>query len=159
MNFNNFSDQTRIWVYPISRQLNEQEVFSVEQQCNHFCADWTAHNHALKAKAEVFESRWLFLLVDESLSGASGCSIDKSVHFLEQLGSQMQVDFFDRMQFGWLDAAGNVCFGNLTDAKEAVDKGEITFDTLMLNSLVSTKKEYDEKWQVPFGKSWQRRVI
>jgi hypothetical protein len=155
----NFSDQTRLWVYPCSRTLNEQEIAYIHQQCAKFCTDWTAHNHALKAEATLFESRWLLLMVDESLTGASGCSIDKSVHFLERLGDQLGVDFFDRMQFAWVNEAENICFGNLEDMQKAVTNGEITTETKMINSLIASKKDFNEKWMVEFGKSWQRRLV
>jgi hypothetical protein len=155
----NFSDQTRLWIYPCNRTLNEAEITFIEQECNRFCVDWTAHNHALKAKANIYEARWLVLSVDESLTGASGCSIDKSVHFIEKMGANLKIDFFDRMQFGWLDEAENVCFSDLKGLKEAISNENITPNTLMLNSLVATKKDLSEKWLVPFAKSWHRRLV
>ena len=41
-------------------------------------------------------SQHLIFSVDESIESASGCSIDSSVRLMKQLGSELQVDFFNR---------------------------------------------------------------
>lgn len=153
-----FAPETRIWVYPCSRQLTDDEAKFAENQLLAFCRNWTAHNQALRATAEVFENRLVILAVDETQAGASGCSIDKSVHFLENLGQQLSVDFFDRMQFAWLD--GNaVVFGNQTALTQANEAGKIAPETLMLNTLAQTRRELADLWLLPFSKSWHRRLV
>ncbi len=97
-------------------------------------------------------------MVDETQAGASGCSIDKSVHFLENLGAQLNVNFFERMRFSWL--ADNSLHVADRDAFGAqVQNHRITNDTLVVNTLVQTKKELAEKWLLPFGQSWHRRLV
>jgi hypothetical protein len=39
----------------------------------------------------------IVLSVDDSSLGASGCSIDSSVKFIKELGTELKVDFFNRM--------------------------------------------------------------
>ena len=152
-----FAPETRVWIYPCSRQLTGEEAQFAENQLLAFCKTWTAHNQSLRATAEVFENRLVVLAVDESQAGASGCSIDKSVHFLEQLGQRLGVDFFDRMTFGWADGDG-VVFGNQTALAEAVRTGKISPETLMLNTLAKNRLELAEHWLMPFGQSWHQRL-
>lgn len=152
-----FAPETRVWIYPCARKLTEAEAELAENQLLAFCKTWTAHNQSLRATAEIFENRLVILAVDESQAGASGCSIDKSVHFLEQLGQRLGVDFFDRMQFAWTDGE-QVFFGNQTTLAEAVRTGKISQETLMLNTLAQTRRDLSDNWLVPFGKSWQRRL-
>ena len=76
VNLPDFSADSRIWVYTCNRKLTDGESLDVQQQLDSFCRQWTAHNQALQAVAEVFENQFVFLMVDESKSGASGCSID-----------------------------------------------------------------------------------
>lgn len=153
-----FAPDAKVWFYPASRTLTDEEVSFVEAQLLRFCENWTAHNQALKATAEVFAHRYLILMVDESQASASGCSIDKSVHFLEQLGEHMGVDFFDRMTFAW-QAEDRILTGNLTDFTSAVKRGNLQFNTLVLNSLAPNRAALLEQLWLPFEQSWQRRLL
>lgn len=154
----NFSPDSRVWVYTCDRALTPSELQIVQSKLNDFCSQWTAHNQALQAVAEVFENQFVILMVDETMAGASGCSIDKSVHFLEQLGDAIQVDFFERMRFAWIGSGGAVQFANPAELSAALSRGEIQDNTLMANTLVQTKRDLAEKWWTPFSKSWHRRL-
>lgn len=153
-----FTPESRIWVYTANRPLTETEALHVQQALDVFTRQWTAHNQALKARAEVFQNQILLLMVDETNAGASGCSIDKSVHFLENLGQDLQVDFFDRMRFAWVED-GQVRFANRSELEAAAGSGHLQPETAMINTLVQTKKELLEKWLLPFGKSWHKRLV
>lgn len=154
-----FSPESRVWVYVCNRTLSAAESAAVQEQLNRFCRQWTAHNQSLKAAGEVFQNEFLLLMVDETQAGASGCSIDKSVHFLEELGQAFQVDFFERMRFGWLDSEDRLQMGNPAVLGEAVQENRVSADTLMVNTLVQTKSALAEKWLTPFAQSWHRRLV
>ncbi|MFN0213013.1 MAG: hypothetical protein ACKVT2_02050 [Saprospiraceae bacterium] len=154
-----FSPDSRVWVYTSNRPLTEEEASYAQKNLDAFCQQWTAHNQALLAKAEVFENQLLILMVDESQAGASGCSIDKSVHYLEQLGNKIGADFFERMRFGWLDDQGKMQFSDRPEFASLVSQGRIGSDTLVANTLVQTKAQLTDSWLVPFGKSWHKRLV
>jgi hypothetical protein len=154
-----FSPDSRVWVYTSDRALTADESARAQGHLGAFCQQWTAHNQALLATAEVFENQFVILMVDETRAGASGCSIDKSVHFLERLGAEIGADFFERMRFAWVDAQGETQFADRSDFARLVAEGRITPDTLVADTLVQTKRQLAEKWLVPFGKSWHRRVV
>ena len=154
----NFSPESRVWVYTSNRPLTEEESAFAQKHLDAFCRQLTAHNQALLAKAEVLEHQFIVLMVDESQAGASGCSIDKSVHFLEGLGAEIGADFFERMRFAWVDAQGEVRFANRPEFVGLVREGKIGADTLVADTLVQTKAQLAEKWLVPFGQSWHRRL-
>lgn len=152
-----FSPESRLWIYVAERPLTETECAHAASALRTFTESWTAHHNALKAGAEIWNSQLLLLVVDESQAGASGCSIDKSVHFLEQLAEQLQVDLFDRMRFGWIDADGGVHIQQLNTLPSLVQSGAVQPSTLMVNTLVKTLGELEQNWLVPFNESWQAR--
>src|SRR5579862_7340322 len=98
-----FSEQSRVWVYQSDRELSDEQAKQVLHQLNLFAAEWTAHNHQLKAKAEVRYNRFLILIVDETQAGASGCSIDKSANFMKALEQELGINLFDRFNFAYRD--------------------------------------------------------
>ena len=151
--------ESRVWVYTASRRLTEDEVAFTRQQLEGFIRSWTAHNQALQAKAEVFEDQFLILVVDESQAGASGCSIDKSVHFLEQLGQQLGLDWFERMRFSWLDGDGCLQIADRAEFATLLQAGTITDDTLVVNTLVQNRRDLADQWLLPYGRSWHRRLF
>ncbi|MCC6280880.1 MAG: hypothetical protein IT262_09775 [Saprospiraceae bacterium] len=154
-----FAPESRVWVYTCNRRLTDTEAQQVQQALDAFTSEWTAHNQALKATSEVFENQCIVLMVDESRAGASGCSNDKSVHFLEDLGQQFGADFFERMRFAWADENGHLHFASRPELTTARESGTVTDRTPMLNTLVQNRRELLEKWLVPFGESWHRRVV
>lgn len=154
-----FAPQSRVWVYTSDRRLTDAESAYTQTQLSAFCRQWTAHNQALKAAAEIIDNQLILLLVDETQAGASGCSIDKSVHFLEDLGQAVGADFFERMRFGWINAEGAFQMSSRDEFSALVKNGSITDETPVVNTLAQTKQELGEKWLLPFGKSWHRRLV
>ena len=97
-------------------------------------------------------------MVDESQAGASGCSIDSSVRFIQQLGEQYRVNFFDRMLFAY-QKEGQVYSVPSMKFAELYQKGEIDDTTLVFDTLVKTKGDLDTKWLKPLGESWHKRMV
>lgn len=154
-----FSPDSRVWVYQSNRALSSDECAQVNQALEAFCRQWTAHNLQLKAVAEVLEGRYIILMVDETRAGASGCSIDKSVHFLEDLGNAVGADFFERMRFGWLDENQVLHTADRSGLSEAYKGRLIGEDTLMVNTIVQNKRDLQENWLLPWSRSWHKRMV
>src|ERR1700743_2848690 len=101
-----FSENSRVWIYQSDRELTNAQVLQLQVQLNNFTTGWTAHNNALKAKAEIRYNRFIILVVDESQAGASGCSIDKSVNFMKQVEQAYGINLFDRFNLAYRSDAG-----------------------------------------------------
>lgn len=153
-----FHPESRVWVYVASRKLKPEESTQLQNLLNIFVQKWTAHNEDLKAVAEVFANQIIVMMVDQTQAGASGCSIDKSVHFLEQVGRELNVDLFDRMRFGAV-VDNQLQLLAKDDFAAAVTEGHINADTPVLNTLVQTRRELLDIWLTPFGNSWHRRLV
>ena len=95
--FQDFSLSSRVWVYASNRALNSTESTFVQDEINGFVKQWATHGKELVAKGAVLFDRFIILAVDEQKVGASGCSIDSSVHFVKALGKELEVNFFDRL--------------------------------------------------------------
>jgi hypothetical protein len=153
-----FHPDSRLWIYVAERPLTDSEASWLQAQLNAFTMQWTAHNAALKATGELFDRQVILLMVDETEAGASGCSIDSSVHFLEKAARHLGVDLFDRLRFGWVEN-GQVHFDRQEVIEEKLRSGVLSTDTLMLNTLVPTRRALAEQWLKPLHQSWHRRVF
>jgi hypothetical protein len=153
-----FSPESRVWIYAAERPLTEAEAAAVQEALDEFAQRWTAHNQALQAAGELFHRQLIVLMVDETKAGASGCSIDASVHFLEALGHQLGVDLFDRMQFGLVED-GALQIVRRDELASALREGRVNADTLVANTLAPTRRALREQWLQPLNQSWVRRVV
>ena len=153
-----FSEQSRVWVYQSDRELSDEQVKQALHQLNLFAAEWTAHNHQLKAKAEVRYNRFLILVVDESQAGASGCSIDKSVNFMKRLELQFDINLFDRFNLAYRDGE-KVLSAPRIEFEELIKTRKINANTIVFNNLVQNLQQLESKWEVPFRDSWHVQLF
>ena len=153
-----FSEQSRVWIYQSDKELYDNEAKQLLDQLNDFASEWTAHNHQLKAKAEIRYNRFLILIVDESQAGASGCSIDKSVNFMKKLEQQFDINLFDRFNFAYREGEKVLSLPR-HDFEELLKRGQINTDTIVFNNLVQTLQQLDTKWEVPFKDSWHAQLF
>ena len=153
-----YPDASRVWIYQSNKPFGDDEVDRVNAYIERFAREWTSHNLQLKATGGLMHRHFIVLVVDETRAGASGCSIDKSVRFIQFLEQEFGQNLFDRLTFAYLQDK-EVRLIRQADLKEAYEKGEITDQTLFFNNLVKTKKEYLDGWLVPLGESWHKRMI
>ncbi|MEM0995118.1 MAG: hypothetical protein AAF847_08260 [Bacteroidota bacterium] len=152
------ADSSRVWIYQSDRPFTATELPAVRTHLQQFATKWVSHNRNLHAFADVFHEQFIVLMVDESHAGASGCSIDASVHFLQQLQAHFGVYLFDRMTFAYQDGTA-VKTAKRKAFKVLYQQGEITDDTLVFDNLVTTKASFDEAWLKPLSDSWHKRMV
>ena len=153
-----FSEQSRVWVYQSDKELSDQQAQQVAVQLNDFAAQWTAHNHQLKAKAEVRYNRFLILIVDESQAGASGCSIDKSVNFIKSLEQQLGINLLDRFNLAYKEGE-KVLSAPRHEFEQMLKDKKINANTIVFNNLVQDLQQLETKWEVPFKSSWHAQLF
>jgi hypothetical protein len=96
--FPNLPAHSRVWLYLANRKLDATEAQYVNEQMQHFLSNWAAHNKKLTCDGVLLLNQYLILAVNEDIESASGCSIDSSVRFVKSLGSELNIDFFNRLK-------------------------------------------------------------
>ena len=95
--FNKLSDNARVWIYPSSRKLSNEEVLEIEKLCADFTDKWTAHNSSLLASTDIPYNRFIVIGLEIDFNSASGCSIDSSVHFIQSIEKLYNITLLDKM--------------------------------------------------------------
>jgi hypothetical protein len=153
-----FSPQSRVWIYQSDRKLTDQEVQQIQPELDRFTTNWTAHNNQLKAKGEIRYNRFFILIVDESQAGASGCSIDKSVHFMQQVQQHLGINLFDRFNLAYREGEEVLSLPR-HGFEDKLKDGSINKQTIVYNNLVQNLTELETKWEVPFKDSWHIQLF
>lgn len=153
-----FSPQSRVWVYQSDRELTSREVELIQQQLNEFTTQWKAHGHQLEAKAKVLYNFFIVLTVDEASAGVTGCSIDSSVRIIKDIEQAFGIDLFNRFNMAYrMD--DRIVVTNKEDFETLISIKKITPETIVFNNMVQTLEEFENKWEVPFEKSWHNTVF
>jgi len=153
-----FSENSRVWVYQADRKLTDAEVVQAQILLDNFTTGWTAHSNQLKAKAEIRYNRFFILIVDESQAGASGCSIDKSVHFMQQVEAKFNINLFDRFNLAYRE--GDEVLSLPRNAfEDKLKHCDINTNTIVFNNMVQNLSDLNTKWEVPFKDSWHIQLF
>lgn len=149
---------TRIWIYQSNKPFEDKDIPEIKQTVQDFAQQWISHNRQLRAHGDLLHKRFVVLMVDESQADASGCSIDKSVYFLKSLQAVYGVDLFDRMCFSYLDGE-EVKTVSRDEFAQLYAGGKINNDTLVFDTLVNNKGDFDNNFIKPLKESWHKRMV
>ena len=91
-------DESRVWLHLANRVLSDEELVGWAEAMEGFLSNWTAHGQGLRASWSLFGRRLLVVGLDESLAGATGCSIDQLMRLIqsEGMGLTPPVDWLTR---------------------------------------------------------------
>ncbi len=144
---------SRVWIYQSDRSFSSSEISAIEENMEQFTASWLSHGKKVKAHGSLLFEHFIILIADESASGVSGCSTDASVHFIQQMEKQFDVQLLERKILAFL-IDGAVQLVPISKLNQAFSDGLIQPDTLFFNNVVLTKKELEDNWIIPLNKSW-----
>jgi hypothetical protein len=156
--FSELPETARIWIYQSNRTFSSEELVAIKEQVTEFLKEWTAHGAQLEAAFEIRYNRFIIIGLDQSNASASGCSIDASVHFIQQLEKKYGVELLDRMNVSFKQGEF-ITYKSMTDFKKMAKARAISKNTIVFNNLVANKQEYLEHWEVPASESWHSRFI
>jgi hypothetical protein len=154
-------DSSRLWVYVADRLLTTSENDRVAENAERFTAAWVAHGTELTASWKLQGSRILLIALDEGQAGASGCSIDASVHFMQRLGEKEApaIDWLRRDQVLHRTAESPVWHESALSAFWMARKAELVQDdTVVVNTLCVNKGEWESQSMQPFHGSWHNEM-
>ena len=156
--FENLPEDSKIWIYPSNRKFSEEEMTEIENDLKVFIVDWSAHGTGLEASYLLKYNRFIILAVNPEVQQASGCSIDSSVAFIQNVEQKYQVDLLDKMNVTFKNGE-HIAHKTLIDFKRMAKEKAVTENTIVFNNLVNTIEEFNDNWEVPAGESWHSRFF
>ncbi len=151
-NLNDLPQNSRVWVFPSTREFTQNEAEQIQAQLDVFLFQWAAHGADLCASGHILFNRFIIVMLDESRVSASGCSIDSLIHFTQKIEQEYSTSFTDRMNVNLFvnNEIKDVHLNNLSDTN---------IQTLFFNHLVNTKSDFEENWITPVRNSWLERFV
>jgi len=169
LNFKDMPLHSRVWIYQSIREFSKNEITQVETKSESFISEWTSHGETMSACIQIFHNRFIIVCVDEKNTSSSGCGIDKSVKFIQQMESDLggNTSLLDRMNIAYRQdiclndevGEGDIISCHISEFKKLLAILERQKGITVLNNLVNTKEALEQNWEVPLKKSWQYRKL
>jgi len=158
VNFNTLPEESRVWIYQANRSFTELEIEEIQSKLDIFIENWTAHGSDLQSGYTIKYKRFIILGLNQNLNKATGCSIDASVHFIQKLEKDYNVDLMDKMNVSYKQGE-YVAYKTLTDFRKMAKDKAVSKNTIVFNNLVNNIAEFNENWEVPASESWHSRFV
>lgn len=139
--FEGFTEDSRVWLYTANRAITPTEAHFIQENLEHFVSSWKAHSTPLKAKACMLNEYIIAFVVDQTSANASGCSVDSSVRFIKELGKELNIDFFNRLNVVVEDENGNRKLHPYRKLQELTQG-------IYYNPLVDMLKDLKTNWKI-----------
>jgi len=156
--FDTLPEESKVWIYQSNRKFSDEELGAIEIELKSFVEGWAAHGTGLEASFETRYNRFIILAVNQEAQNATGCSIDASVHFIQQLEQKYSVELLDKMNVTFKQGEF-ITHKPLIEFKKLAKDKSVSGNTIVFNNLVNTLGEYQDYWEVPASESWHSRFF
>ena len=158
VDFDSLPEESRVWIYQSNRSFSDKELLEIKAKLNVFIENWTAHGSDLQSGFTIKYKRFIIIALNQNLNKATGCSIDASVHFIQQMESDYNVDLMDKMNVSYKQGE-YIAYKPLLDFKKMAKDKAISKNTIVFNNMVNNIAEFKENWEVPASESWHSRFL
>lgn len=158
VDFETLPEESRVWIYQANRSFTEDEINEIKSKLKTFIEAWTAHGKDLQAGFKIVYKRFIVIALNQNLNVATGCSIDASVRFIQELENAYNVDLMDKMNVSFKQGEF-IAFKPLVDFKQMAKNKSVSKNTIVFNNLVTNIAEFKENWEVPASESWHSRFV
>ena len=156
--FENLPEDSRVWIYQSNRKFSDVELAEIESELILFVEKWAAHGNELEASYLLKYNRFIILAVNQEIQQVTGCAIDSSVSFIQNLEQKYQIELLDKMNVTFRNGE-YIAHKSLLDFKKMAKEKAVTANTIVFNNLVNNIEEFNENWEVPAGDSWHSRFF
>lgn len=151
-------DHARVWTYKSATPFNLEQCALIMKRGSAFVNSWATHGTALMAAVEVLHDHFVVLAVDERQVAASGCSIDTSIQFVQELERELGLSLTDRMVVIY-EKEDTVRSCRVPEIAQLLQSGELTADTMVFDDMVATKGDLRARFRMPLAQTWMARYL
>ncbi len=157
--FESLPDASRVWVFASDPALPAAAAKTMLSGVDSHLKEWKAHGEPLTVSREWIEDRFLVVAVDQTHTGASGCSIDGLFRVLQQLENSVHASLVGGGRVYYRDHHGVIQAVGRGDIDRLVHEGEITKDTVVFDTTLSDLGDWRRKFERPARESWVGELI
>jgi len=154
----NLSKDSKVWIYQSDRLFTNDESKILYQELYQFVRDWVSHQNKLLAEYQILYGRFIILIVDENQAGASGCSIDSSVHFIQSLEKSLNLSLFNRLLVHYFNNEELISV-SLDEFQALILSGKVNHETKVIDTLIQNLDELENDFVKPALSTWLKKYF
>ena len=156
--FASLPDDARVWVFAAADPVAGDAERVLLEATDRFLAGWAAHGVPLRCALDWREGRFLAVGVDQSVEGASGCSIDGMFRSLRGLEPQLGTSLLAAGRVYWREADGTVRSADRARFRALAGEGALDAATPVFDTTVTTAGAWRTAFERPLAASWHAQV-
>jgi hypothetical protein len=166
--FKNLLPESKVWIFAADKAFSREENEIIYTSTNTFLSEWNSHGTKNDAEFYILYNRILVVSAANADCGnASGCSIDTLNNYIKELGENLHINFFNRLQILYVATENHTGLETnsehvysslnalqLSELKNAFLNKEIDENTKIINTAVSTVETFYSSFIQPIKQSW-----
>jgi hypothetical protein len=152
VSFDSLPDSARVWIFGSDKQLSDDAATALMREVSDHLANWKAHGEPLTVGSQLLDDRFLVVAVDQSTTGASGCSIDGLFRVLQAVQSKLGANIVGGGRLFYRDHHGDIQCAPRADLEELRSSGVITKDTVVFDTTITDLGTFRTKFEGTLGK-------
>ena len=155
--FDQLADSSRVWIFQSTQKLSEGLKNDVSKRLKEFISNWQAHGNNLQASFKIVYDLFIIVALDEASYQATGCSIDKLTHLIQDIERNFSISLLDRMQISYKQA-NDIEVTPMMKFRSGIGK-DFDENTTVFNNLIETKGQLKNEWEVAVKNSWHKQML
>ncbi|HOZ87880.1 MAG TPA: hypothetical protein PL029_08985 [Bacteroidia bacterium] len=147
----------RVWIFIISKKLNESDLTELLVSGRTFVSGWTAHENKLSASFEILKERIVLVRVNENVHNASGCSIDKLTRFIKESEQKFGVELLNRLLIAY-QSSGGIEVVHASKIKDLLAQNLINENTIVYNTASASENDL-LNWEQALKNTWLNKYL
>lgn len=157
--FASLPDDARVWVFAAMAPLDEVDEPRLLAAVDGYLLTWKAHGAALTCAREFREEYFLAVGVDESASGASGCSVDGLFRVLQKMEDGIGTSMVGGGNVYFRDPNGMVVWATRSQFELMSKLREVSGGTTVFDLTVTTVGEFRARFELRAQDSWHKALL
>jgi hypothetical protein len=157
--FHTLPDDARLWVFATSDSVTGDRAARLLNAVDGWLAEWKAHGEPLICARDWRDDRFLAIGVDQSTTGASGCSIDALFRILQGLQNELGTSLVGGGRVFYRNRDGDVETVARSEFSERAVSGEVSADTPVFDTSLTTAGAWRAGFERPAADSWHRDLL
>jgi hypothetical protein len=147
------------WIFVADRPITDSEGERLLTTTRVFTSSWVSHGRSVRGAAAIVESR--FLIVAGFVRGAelSGCGIDASFRAVSEVAAHLGIEWLPPLTVAYRNDEGDVDAVSRSEFRSRAASGEVSAQTSVFDTSVSTLGDVRERFEVPVSASWHAQLL
>lgn len=154
IDFNQLSENSRLWVYGSSRIIQESDKVEIHNIIVPFLEKWNYHGKPLTCSYTIINNHFLIVGLDESINPTGGCSVDGLQKIILEIDHNFAFNLFERLNvFLFLENKVHCVASKDLNQFTGLDQ-----DSLIFNLNIEKKQEIND-WLIPIKDTWCKKFL